>query len=90
MTLGKVIGSVVSTIQAGGYESRKILIVEPVDPTGRACGKPYLAIDTVQAGPGDIVLTLEEGGSAKLVINEPDTHTVKLVVVAIVDHIINE
>jgi microcompartment protein CcmK/EutM len=83
MTLGKVIGNVVSTFRAIGYESRKILIVEPIDPSG----KTFLAVDTVQAGIGDTVLTLEEGGSAKLVINEPDTHTIKLVIVGIVDHV---
>jgi microcompartment protein CcmK/EutM len=87
MTLGKVIGNVVSTFRAIGYESRKILIVEPIDPSGKPCGKTFLAVDTVQAGIGDTVLTLEEGGSAKLVINEPDTHTIKLVIVGIVDHV---
>lgn len=90
MTLGKVIGNVVSTITAIGYESRKILIVEPIDPNGKPCGKSYLAVDTVQAGIGDTVLTLEEGGSAKLTINEPDTHTIKLVIVGIVDHVIRD
>jgi microcompartment protein CcmK/EutM len=88
MTLGKVIGNVVSTITAVGYASRKIMIVQPIDPSGQAIGKTYLAIDTVQSGIGDTVLTLEEGGSAKLVINEPDTHTIKLVIVGIVDHVV--
>ena len=87
MILAKVTGNVVSTIKAVGYESRKILIVQPVDPAGKSIGKSFLAVDTVQAGPGDIVLVLEEGGSARLILGEPDTFTVKAVIAGIVDEI---
>ena len=87
MILAKVIGNVVSTVKAQGYESRKILIVQPVDPEGTAKGKSSLAVDTVQAGVGDTVLILEEGGSARMILNEPETFTVKAVVAGIVDHI---
>mgnify|MGYP001071921525 CR=1 FL=1 len=85
MILGKVIGNVVSTIVVEAYKSRKILVVQPVNPDGNPSGKSFLAIDAVQAGVGDIVLTLEEGNSARQIINEPDSGTVKHVVAAIVD-----
>ncbi len=87
MILAKIIGNVVSTVKAPGYESRKILIVQPVDPAGTAIGISFLAVDTVQAGPGDIVLVLEEGGSARLILDEPETFTIKAVIAGIVDHI---
>jgi ethanolamine utilization protein EutN len=87
MILGKVIGNVVSTIAAEAYKSRKILVVQPIDPDGNPCGKSILAIDAVQAGVGDIVLTLEEGTSARVIIQEPDSMTVKHVVAAIVDSV---
>jgi ethanolamine utilization protein EutN len=87
MILAKVIGNVVSTIKAPGYESRKILIVQPILPDGTSIGKTYLAIDAVQAGAGDTVLIMEEGGSARLILDEPDTFTVKAVVAGIVDEI---
>jgi len=87
MILAKIIGNVVSTVKATGYESRKILIVQPIDPAGEPKGKTFLAIDTVQAGVGDIVLVLEEGGSARMILNEPETFTVKAVIAGIVDHI---
>lgn len=87
MILGKVIGNVVSTIAAEAYKSRKILVVLPIDPEGNPCGKSILAIDAVQAGVGDIVLTLEEGTSARAIIQEPDSMTVKHVVAAIVDSV---
>lgn len=87
MILAKVIGNVVSTIIAPGYESKKILVVQPIDPAGNPKGSSFLAIDAVQAGVGDTVLILEEGGSARAIINEPDSMTVKAVIAGIVDDI---
>ncbi|MBE0663048.1 MAG: EutN/CcmL family microcompartment protein [Bacteroidales bacterium] len=87
MIIGRVIGNVVSTVKAKGYESRKILIVQPIDPTGQSIGKSFLAIDTVQAGFGDTVITIDEGNSARIALKEPEAYTIKLVVAGIVDHI---
>ena len=87
MRLGKVIGTVVSTIKAKGYESRKILVVQPVGPAGIMAGTSFLAIDAVQAGIEDVVLTIEEGNSARQVLQDDEAVTVKAVVVAIVDEI---
>jgi ethanolamine utilization protein EutN len=87
MILGKIIGNVVSTVTEQGYGSRKILIVQPVDPSGTPKGQSFLAIDTVQAGVGDTVLILEEGGSARMILNEPETFTIKAIIAGIVDQI---
>jgi len=87
MRLGKVIGTVVSSTKAKGYESIIILVIQPVDPIGIFSGTSYLAIDAVQAGIGDIVLTIEEGNSARQIIQNDDVVTVKTVVAAIVDEI---
>lgn len=87
MILGKIIGNVVSTIKAKGYESKKILIVQPIEPGGKSKGKSFLAIDAIQAGVGDTVIALDEGGSARSVLAEPDSLTVKAVIVGIVDHV---
>lgn len=87
MILAKIIGNVVSTVKAIGYESRKILIVQPVAPSGEPKGQSFLAVDTVQAGVGDIVLVLEEGGSARMILDEPETFTIKAVIAGIVDEI---
>jgi ethanolamine utilization protein EutN len=87
MRLGKVIGTVVSTIKAQGYESRKILVIKPVNPDGNEKGTAFLAIDAVQAGVGEMVLTIEEGNSARQVIRDNEIFTVKTVVAAIVDEI---
>lgn len=87
MRLGKVIGTVVSTILEKGYDARKILIIQPIDPSGKEKGTSFLAIDVVQAGVGETVLTIEEGGSARQAIQDNEIFTVKAVVAAIVDDI---
>ncbi len=89
MTLGRVIGNVVSTVKHRVLEGYKILIVQPVDPEGRPAGKTLLALDTVQAGVGDTVLVNDEGNSARLILGDPMA-PVRTLVVGIVDEVSRE
>jgi ethanolamine utilization protein EutN len=82
--LGRVIGNVVSTQKHAALRGRKILMVEPIDPGGERHGKVILAVDTVQAGPGDRVLVLDEGNSGRMIL-EDSMAPVRTVIVGIVD-----
>ncbi|PIV62020.1 MAG: hypothetical protein COS14_03305, partial [Bacteroidetes bacterium CG02_land_8_20_14_3_00_31_25] len=84
MIIAKVIGNVVSTIKANGYEAKKIMLIQPIDYLGNVQGTSFLAIDAVQAGVGDTVLVLEEGNSAREIINEPETFTIRTVIAGII------
>jgi ethanolamine utilization protein EutN len=55
MYLGIVTGTVVAERKASGLEGKKILLVQPVDENQKPVGDIQAAIDTVQAGPGDLV-----------------------------------
>ena len=55
MYLGVVTGTVVAERKAAGLEGTKLLLVQPVDDTGRSTGDVQVAVDTVQAGVGDRV-----------------------------------
>ena len=55
MYLGIVKGTVVAERKAAGLEGKKLLVVQPVDEHGAAVGEPHVAVDTVQAGDGDLV-----------------------------------
>ncbi|MCA9522093.1 MAG: EutN/CcmL family microcompartment protein [Myxococcales bacterium] len=55
MYLGRVIGSVVCSQKVSGLEGVKLLLVERLDHTGARVGRPHVAADVVQAGPGDFV-----------------------------------
>ena len=86
MILGKVIGNVVSTIKLKPYEGKKILIVKPINPDGTFKGKIVLAVDSVQAGIGDTVIIVDEGGSATYVLGDTGG-IIRTVIVGIVDEI---
>jgi microcompartment protein CcmK/EutM len=87
MMIGKVIGNVTSTEKIDDYKGYKILVVKPVDKQGNITGKPLLVIDTLQAGIGDTVLVIDEGGSAKMLLNIPDISTIRSVIAGIVDQV---
>lgn len=55
MYLGLVTGTVVASQKAAGLEGQKLLLVQPVDDTGRSTGDVQVAVDTVSAGVGDHV-----------------------------------
>ncbi|MGE5842376.1 MAG: EutN/CcmL family microcompartment protein [Deltaproteobacteria bacterium] len=55
MKLCKVIGFATASIKREGLSSYKLLILRPIDDSGRPIGESFLAIDTVGAGLSEIV-----------------------------------
>jgi microcompartment protein CcmK/EutM len=90
MTLAKVVASIVSTEKHEHYRGQKILVVRPVDPEGNPKGKSLVAVDGVQAGIGDLVLVVDEGGSARMTIGEVDAVTIRTAICGIVDKVDRE
>lgn len=86
MYLAHVYGNVVATIKHPFFNGRKLLLVERLQLDGRADAKYDIAVDLVQAGPGDTVLVLDEGSSARTLLDDPDA-PVRAVIVGIVDTI---
>lgn len=83
MLIAKVIGTTVSTIKDEKLVSRKLLIVCQTDECGNLIGKPFVAIDTVGAGTGELVLTAA-GSSARQTAITKDT-PVDAVIMAVID-----
>jgi microcompartment protein CcmK/EutM len=84
--IGRVAGTVVATICSPVFEGRRLLMVDLLDEKGRATGKDLIAVDSVGAGAGEMVLILDEGNGARQVLQAPDA-PVRAVVVGIVDEI---
>ena len=83
MLIARVIGTTVSTIKDPKLTGQKLLIVRQTDEYGESFGKPYVAIDTVDAGVGDLVLTAA-GSSARQTATTKDT-PVDAVIMSIID-----
>ncbi len=83
MLIARVIGTTVSTIKDEKLTARKLLILRQTDERGEPVGKPYVAVDTVDAGEGDLVLTAA-GSSARQTNITKDT-PVDAVIMAVID-----
>ena len=64
MLIAKVVGTTVATIKDEKLQGRKLLILRQTDEVGNVTGKPYVAIDTLDAGIGDLVLTAAGSSAA--------------------------
>ena len=87
MYLARITGNLVSTEKHPHYHGYKILIAEIVEPNGVGTGKSILALDGAQAGIGDLVLIVDEGGSARQVLDDAAALTIRTVVAGIVDRV---
>ena len=83
MLIATVVGTTVATIKDEKLHGRKLFIVRQTDEFGQPFGKPYVAIDTLEAGIGDLVLTAA-GSSARQTTITKDT-PVDAVIMAIID-----
>ena len=87
MILCKVIGNAVSTVKHPVYIGKKIMVCQPVQTDGSTpLGREFLAIDSVQAGPGDLVLAAREGNTARQILGT-DNDPLHSVILAIVDSV---
>ena len=86
MFLARVIGEVVATIKHDDLVGRKLLLVQPVTPTDVSTGRPAIAVDAVDAGPGNLVLVADEGNTAAQVLGCA-RGPVRTVIVGVVDRV---
>jgi microcompartment protein CcmK/EutM len=64
MIIGKVVGSAVATLKHDLLKNGKLLLVRQADVNGQAQGDPFLAIDLMGAGEGELVV-VSQGSSAR-------------------------
>lgn len=86
MIYGRVIGNVVSTVKHPTYLGHKLMIVQPLDEHGQDDGDSFLAVDDVQAGPGDRVLVLGEGNGIRQILGGKQL-PIRRLIVGIVDEV---
>ena len=85
MKIARVIGTTISTIKDEKVRGSKLLILRQTDEAGELIGKSYVAVDLVDAGFDDLVLT-GHGSSARQTYQTKDC-PVDAVVIAVIDHL---
>lgn len=85
MLIARVVGTIVSTIKDEKMTGRKLLIVREATTENELVGKPIAAVDTVDAGVGDLVL-IAQGSSARQTTTTKDTPT-DAVIMAVIDEL---
>lgn len=83
MIIAKVIGSAVATLKHDLLKTTKLLLVGPADVRGNLTGEPFLAIDLVGAGDGELVM-ISRGSSARAAIGD-DSSPADAAVIGILD-----
>ena len=64
MIFGKTVGTVVSTVRSDEIDGAAFLLVRQCSHTGEPMNNYHVALDVVQAGPGEMVL-LSQGSSCR-------------------------
>lgn len=88
MRIATIIGTVVATMKDEKLRGRKLLLVRETDLSGKASGEPFVAVDTVDAGQGDLVVVTE--GSSARQTSFTEGLPVDAVIVAVIDSLETE
>jgi microcompartment protein CcmK/EutM len=83
MRIARVVGVAVATVKDQRLEGGKCLLVAAADPAGQAQGNPFVALDMVGAGEGELVMIVE-GSSARVAAGDAN-RPVDAVIVGILD-----
>lgn len=87
MLLARVIGNVVATQKNQRYGAARIMLVQPINPDGTSRGSTLLALDSVDAGEGDVVIVVQEGWSASTASTGEPGAAIDTAIVGVVDFI---
>ena len=87
MLLAKVIGNVVATQKNQRYEGTRIMLCRQITPEGKEMDNTLLALDSVSAGEGDVVLIVQEGWGASTASTGKAGAAIDSAIVGVVDYI---
>lgn len=83
MFIAKVVGNLWATRKEDTLIGRKLMIVQPARLDGTPNGEELVAVDTIDAGVGEMVI-VAQGSSARKAVGQQDS-PVDAAIVAIID-----
>ena len=87
MIIARVIGNVVATQKNERYANARVMLCQPITPEGAETGVALLALDSVDAGIGDVVLIVQEGWGASTAATGKAGAAIDSAIVGVVDTI---
>jgi len=85
MQLARIIGSATATVKHASLQGRRLLVVQPLMADRKSAdGDPQLAIDTVAAAVGDLVVITSDGATLRGLLGS-DTTPARWSTIALVD-----
>ena len=87
MIIARVVGNVVATQKNERYASARVMLCQPLTLEGVETGVTLLALDSVDAGVGDVVLIVQEGWGASTAATGEAGAAIDSAIVGVVDTI---
>ena len=87
MLIARVIGNVVATQKNQRYEGSRVMLCRQITPEGEDMAYICLALDSVNAGEGDIVVIAQEGWSASTAATGRPGAAIDSAIVGVVDYV---
>ena len=87
MLLARVIGNIVASHKNQRYEGTRIMLCRQVTPEGEDMDYTCIALDSVNAGEGDLVIIAQEGWSASTAATGKAGAAIDSAIVGVVDYI---
>ncbi len=87
MYIGRVKGTVVSTVKHSLFEGRKLMLVARLNLDGTEASAYDICLDDVQAGVGDVVVVLDEGSSTRQIMGKRGTGPARAIIMGIVERV---
>ena len=72
MQAAKVIGNATATVKHPSLDGWRLIALQPVDINNEADGFPFLAIDNLGAGDGEMVFFTSDGKSIRGMVGRND------------------
>jgi ethanolamine utilization protein EutN len=74
MLLARVVGNATATVRHASMRGWKLLVVQPLLPDGQGPdGDPALVVDSLGAGPGDVVFISSDGKATRELVKAENT-----------------
>lgn len=87
MILAQVVDNIVATEKHAALHGQQLFWVQPITAEGGKNGDPFIALNSVDAGPGDVVVVCNEGTGCRQIFDFTGSFPVNHVIAGFVDRI---